>query len=124
MRSTERHSKLPANPNDAIYSAKVITSGEVSRTTVEVLLLLSSLVLLSKSSLGPSRPRVQCLTSDRTKTDVRLTVAFAAADNTPWIVVDDWKILRPAWLEGVVEVLAVSSWLLPGIFWVAEEHAQ
>jgi hypothetical protein len=32
--------------------------------------------------------------------------------------------LRPAWLEGVVEVIAISRWLLPGIFWIAKKHAQ
>jgi hypothetical protein len=51
-------------------------------------------------------------------------VAFSAADDTPWVVVDDRQILRPAWLEGVVEVLAISGRLLPGVFWIAKKHTQ
>jgi hypothetical protein len=54
----------------------------------------------------------------------RLTVALAATNDAPRIVVDHREILLAARCEGVVEVVPEASWLLPGIFRIAQEHAQ
>jgi hypothetical protein len=53
-----------------------------------------------------------------------LTVALTAANDAPWVVVDDRQVLRSARGEWVVEVVAEGSWLLPSIGGVAEKHAE
>jgi hypothetical protein len=53
----------------------------------------------------------------------RLSVTLAAADDAPRVIVNDREILLATWCEGVIEIVTESSWLLPRICGVTEEHA-
>lgn len=55
---------------------------------------------------------------------VDLTMALAAADETPRIAIDYRQILRTAGRKGIVKVIAESSGLVPRILRIAKEHAQ
>jgi hypothetical protein len=51
-------------------------------------------------------------------------VALAATDDAPRIHVDDWKVLRPPGSKRIIEVITVSSRLVPGILGITKKHAQ
>lgn len=54
---------------------------------------------------------------------MRLTMALAAADDAPRIVIYDREILLAAWGERIVKVLPETSWLVPRILGIPKEHA-